>query len=787
MTAERRQDVIAVTFLLLLPLIFFGDVLLGINNFAARDLTRYYYPTKQIYRQIVAEGEFPFWNPYFHGGQPLAANPEHEIFYPFTWLLLLPNYDFGYRLHIFLHIPIALLAMYSLLRSMRIRAPAAFLGAISWGLGGLFLSYVNLLPILFCVTWMPFTALYTRRLLLSPNVRDFSLASLFLGLQCLVAEPTTLFQTGLILGSYALYRAWHDERRTAAAIRNIGWVAAVSAAAFIAGSVQLLAAWDHAGDSVRSRGFGFSLVETWSMPWAKLTELVFPNILGRIGLESFYWGTRLYEPQPTPFLYNIYPGFFATALAAAGFIVRPRGGRFVLILFAASVLVAAGGHTPLLRMLYDAGIATSIRYPEKFLLIAVFAMTIFAARLLDAVLAGDDRGRFATASFALSAALIAAGVSLFGLTPYANGVWLGTFGLPENEFTTRVAALAWTDWQVAALRGFLLFALLWWLPRASRPLWIAAATLFVCVDVGKIAQQINPRVPAEFFTAVPEAAGALPPRRDAYRIFHEADWDAGGEERGRYFSDPVASYYVVRNGLFPPAPAAYGIRSVLERDYDETALLPSRDLLDAMSLVKDAGIAGWWRPFMAMSNVWYRAAFRPFGAEYQRIQGDYTRVQPVDFLETGRFPRYYFADEIRPISGLDQFVETIVRGGVSERVAFIPQRQFQLLPGHGRVVSVEETPNSATINVVADETAFLVISITPHKYWHVTIDGRRVETLPTNIAYQGVVVPPGRHRIALRYRNRVIVAAFPISAAAFAVLGAAALLVRPRSERNRDL
>ena len=94
--------------------ILFVDVLTGINNFYMRDLTRYYYPAKQILREIVYRGEFPYWNPYFSAGQPIAANPEHEVFYPLTWLILLPSYDFGFRLHILIHIYIGVLGTISI-------------------------------------------------------------------------------------------------------------------------------------------------------------------------------------------------------------------------------------------------------------------------------------------------------------------------------------------------------------------------------------------------------------------------------------------------------------------------------------------------------------------------------------------------------------------------------------------------------------------------------------------------------------------------------------------------
>jgi hypothetical protein len=164
--------------LILLPTLYFGDVLVGVNNLYMRDLTRYYYPTKQILREIVLGGEFPYWNRYFSAGQPIAANPEHEVFYPLTWLILLPSYNLGFRLHILVHIYIGLLGMYALLRSMELRPSPAVFGAIAFGLGGLYLSYVNLLPILFCAAWLPLTCLFVRRFLLHRRARDFALASL---------------------------------------------------------------------------------------------------------------------------------------------------------------------------------------------------------------------------------------------------------------------------------------------------------------------------------------------------------------------------------------------------------------------------------------------------------------------------------------------------------------------------------------------------------------------------------------------------------------------------------
>ena len=70
--SERRHDLIALSILVIVPTILFIDVLVGTNVLYLRDITTYYHPAKSILRDIVLGGEFPYWNPYFSAGQPMA-------------------------------------------------------------------------------------------------------------------------------------------------------------------------------------------------------------------------------------------------------------------------------------------------------------------------------------------------------------------------------------------------------------------------------------------------------------------------------------------------------------------------------------------------------------------------------------------------------------------------------------------------------------------------------------------------------------------------------------------
>jgi hypothetical protein len=134
------------------------------------------------------------------------ANPQYEIFYPFTWLNLLPNFDLGFRLCVVVHYYIAALAMYAFLRSCSLRPSSSALGAISWGVGGPLLSLSNLITILFSAAWIPALALSVRRFYRLRRPRDFAAAALRPRIDSAVRRAIGHLHAGILMAIYGLAR-----------------------------------------------------------------------------------------------------------------------------------------------------------------------------------------------------------------------------------------------------------------------------------------------------------------------------------------------------------------------------------------------------------------------------------------------------------------------------------------------------------------------------------------------------------------------------------------------------
>ncbi|MBP9854607.1 MAG: hypothetical protein KBD53_07060 [Candidatus Omnitrophica bacterium] len=59
--------------------------------------------------------------------------------------------------------------------------------------------------------------------------------------------------------------------------------------------------------------------------------------------------------------------------------------------------------------------------------------------------------------------------------------------------------------------------------------------------------------------------------------------------------------------------------------------------------------------------------------------------------------------------------------------------------------------NSISVKTNFDQSKFLVFNNVFYKYWNVAIDGKKQMIIPTNIAFQGVMVPEGAHNITFKY------------------------------------
>jgi hypothetical protein len=285
--------------------------------------------------------------------------------------------------------------------------------------------------------------------------------------------------------------------------------------------------------------------------------------------------------------------------------------------------------------------------------------------------------------------------------------------------------------------------------------------IFVLADLFPLLS-LAPRLPYEFYTAPPPVLRHLAPDHARYRIFNIANSAQRARNRLAYMVMTPTRFILERNALAAFTAATYGVRSAVDTDFDLTGLRASTEFAKAAWALQQVS-PRWLDYVTAMSNVRYVTLYRPAAKATAEAGGDARLMEPIRFIEGLPHPRYYFASQIATARDRTEFVNKIAGGGYDTRTAFVADEPFR--PAPGTVIRSAESANRARIEVEAAGVAFLVVSVTAHKYWTFTIDGVEVPAVVTNVGYQGVVVPRGRHVVEMRYHNPLVAAGAAISLA----------------------
>jgi len=753
MPSRRARELLTIAGLLALVSFFFLDILIAGLNLYMRDIARGYYPNAAALRSLLQSGHLPLWNPFVAAGQPLAANPGYEAFYPPQWLLAFGSLRDMFHIEIVVHYLLAALGMYLLGRSLGLTRIASAFGGFAWALSGLMLTLGNLLLMLFSAAWLPWVALALHRFFQQGGARRLAIAALPLAMVFLAADVSMILQTCALAGAYAVYDARRHGRWKRAVIGTI----VAGLIAFVIASVQLIPALDHQRDSGRSVPLAESAA-TWSMPAIRALELAWPTTFGSASPDAvFFWGAkRLYPTETIPYFLTIYAGIVSLALIGAGFIRRIRGAGFVAIISGVSFLLALGNHGPLFPLLYRIGLQ-SVRYPEKFFLSAIFVLSVFAMIAADAALRDASVQR---AAFRVAA--IVAAISVVAL------LW-ASIGDSVNRFA-RVWQLASPDpdllqrFQQGMLMTLVFAALtaaLFRFDRLSPRLRITLLFLTAVIDLGTRVSSTMLRTTAEYYTP-PPAARALLATHKPPRIYSHADWQR------RSNAEPPLPFglrrWILRNGLLPSSEVNWGIEGVLDVDVASTNLLPMIRFDRLFHTVETNGRGDRMALLLQMCGASHAGLLKGYDPAIVADPTRFDEIDPVAFIPTGNAGRFYFAERV--IRGID---ENDVGRALFSTVQLSPRTVFtdiDLNPASGRVLASQQTANQIDVDVDAAGKSFLALAITRHKYWNATIDGSPAAMHPANVAFQGFIIEKGRHHLQMRYWNPVIAACGWISLAA---------------------
>ena len=703
------------------------------------------FPVRSFAAQVMQDtGGFALWNPYLFGGMPYVAAMHGDIFYPTFLLRLFLPVDVGMTWGMILHLFLCGIFTFAFLRSNRMSFWASLVGGLAFMMSG---------PIAGLVSpghdgKLFISALFPLMLLtLNWGVRDgkqwaWGVLALVSGLGVLTPHPQ-LYQYMLLgAGAYGLMLAFGGETKipTPTAIARLGLSLGGILLGWLIGAIQYLPVLEYIPWSPRAGGKGWDHAVSYSMPPEELINGYLPQFSG---ILNDYWGRNGIH------FHSDYIGVAVLFLAVAGYFWGRRAeSRFWLGFLIVAVLWSLGGFTPFYEVVFAlVPGAKFFRAPSTFFYLAMFAISVFAARGTEQLLTKGFTRRYLYAWLGFGTVML-----LLAVTGGLRAVFLGV--VPElrmQEFSDATARGAMSLGAVRSLFVVLALvgvAVLLERKRIATTVAAAALTALMVIDLWSVERHYWT------FSA---------PASELYASDAIIDYINAQPEPGRTFATLVAAPPAGRDPfLAGDAYMVHGIRLVT--GYHGNQIGRYDKLYGA-----DRGMANLANPvFWKVANVkWmiYNDSM-PIIPGLERVMGPVTNaagtpvwlfkvpgdnsaawVTPAIMKQPDEVVESALSDQRFPAASIALFAPEAPVEGLTLTKAPAPLAIKAAVPTYdpGHIVIELDAP--------APAGSALMVSENYYPGWAATIDGKPAAVHRADLSLMGVPLPAGARKIELTFTS----------------------------------
>ncbi len=670
-------------------------------------------PWRDYAVELLRNGELPLWNPYNGAGMPLFANYQSALLYPLNWPSFLLPIGWTLSLTSALHLFIAGVGTFSLLKRIGANEVGAGVAGIAFGMCGYLVARLGTFPMISAAAWLPWLLWAVYGVMILGRPRSAAWFATFAAFLLLAGHAQLAWYSLTLSGLFALWLgAMHHP------IYWRRWLKLVIAGAIGVGiaGLQLLATAELLGLSQRSDGVDYAFAMNFSFNPIRTLNLLNGNIFGTPADGSYATAGAYFEDAAyiglIP-LFGVIAAIWQWRAKRKNADLLSQTVMFWLLVAIVGFILALGANTPIFPFLYE-HIPTFdlFQAPVRWLIWMVMALCILAGIGTTWWGRSAHLKRWTKRLMAACMAAILAG---------AMGLLTGISG------TNPLVPALFRAVLIIGLLGLFAGCLTLTQPPQTSPVyirWSAAVLIVVALDLTIVNWGLNPTTSADFYDRrLPQIA---PPDRGFWQSQDEDDL-----KFGRYF-------------MFDDyRPAAEQIEELRQSN------LPDLNLLDRFPLFNN------FDPLLSGNYVTYRNMLetQPDHQGLLRAAGISVLVTAngVTSLENDASQAYWVGaacwhtDDVSTVEAL-------------RRSDFDPEMRVELLgegscdtPSLAGDAEWVALPGEEHFQIQADTPGWFVLAQIYYPGWYAFVDGQQVPIERANLAFSAVAVPEGEHTIELHY------------------------------------
>ncbi len=671
----------------------------------------------------VRRGSFPLWSTRLMAGDPIIAESQYGLLNPLNWPLFLvsPLPDWLVLARGMLSLWLAGVGLYLYLRRSPVwglRTSSALVGAFAYMFADPFVAHLGHPQFNDALAWLPWAWWAVDHA--ARRARAIPIAALTLAALVLSGHGQAAMYAALATGAYALWQSLEggrtrDRTRAPRRLARLALVGILGAALAAPGVLPGLERLPYTERSLVPQ----ALRRGYEFPPQMLVDFITPAYHGR-GVTAFWPAWNRVESG--------YIGAAALYLAALGLLSHLLDRRvwFLAGLGLLAYLFALGYQGPIYPRVATLPLFDAAWKTARAIYLLSFALAIVAALGVEAFLtsAPPDVDYNREQWLSLSNELLKRG---WIITLMFGGIllWMYAPSLVQGVPAGDPRAQARLGLQLAALLAEVT-AIISWIAAMERPCWRAGLPLLLLAEL--------------------VATGALvemEPAGDA--TSHEAAIAYLRADPGWFRVDVDAA----ARGLWSPA------------------------ALQAAGFECPQGSGNPMELFSYTQFYWAvphkgAPAYQLFGCKYivapkgaqpggEGIWPVFEKDATIDLhLNTNAMNRVWLVYDTAPVATIEAANEILFAADFDPaRVATVEGGpDLESAGATGTIEVWAYRPNRATFGVSTSETALLVLSDMHYPGWRAWVDGAPAPIYKTDGIFRGVIVPPGEHRVEMRFFPR---------------------------------
>ncbi|MBX3057013.1 MAG: hypothetical protein KF770_11125 [Anaerolineae bacterium] len=746
----RRQTVVIGLLLTGLALIFMSRALfppVG-QALAGHDARALFVPWFTFTREALGDGRLPLWDAAQFAGYPFLSNPQVALFYPPTWIALLPPVNVGLSWHVVFHIVVAGLGMYLFVRFMSGSWRGALLAALAFAFSGFWAAriWAGHVGLLATDAWLPWLLLATAWSARRRDVWSAIIAGVPLALAILAGHTASLLYIGLVWGIFALYLFLDGRDR-----RIWRQVIITGLMGLLLSAVQVIPMLQFTAVSARAEEATLAFATQFSFPPAHLITLLIPEFFGE-PTRAGYWSVPSFDELT----------YYVGVLALVGLVLALRRPShltwFYVALIVLGLLLAFGSYGFLYEIFYRFLPPFRLaRAPARAAFLFVFAASALLGEAV-AIWERDGEGLSKLMRWVLGTAVVAGFAAL-----------AATAAVFAAQHPSDTSGRYWHQmggWALALLLLVIGGVLLW------RYLEIGDWRL----AIGGLSAISNLQSPNLLFFAL--VACVLV---DLW-LFGWKLVQVGPTAVHPLWTDAKAIIGEAEGRVLP-----WGI-SIFEQNGAGQVGLMSVFGYNALEVGANTAFAG------SIPDP-RSSAYDVLGARYVLAQADLAQYtdgeRPLTLIGQTAQVRVYERARVLPLARLVYAAEIIP--DETAAIARVHQPDFDTTTtailaeepacalggvGEGTAVITDQRDGYWRIETSSNAPALLVLSETAYPGWQVTVDGEKGGWQEAYTAVRAVCVPAGEHVVEWVFNGRVFLSGGFISALALLLVCIAFIKVR---------